>query len=145
MFCKWPQIGMERLFFQLIKKKLATLDKFPLLNYHKTLNSLPFCLPPLPTKTSEKISSTNMSRGERWSVWVGEKTIRSWKNSKNFYFCTSFQSLKKFYEGLHKFFWGTTKKYEKKYFKLNFYFNTTFSEMYGAGRIKVFEKCGRYL
>ena len=87
---------MERLFFQLIKKKLATPDKFPLLNYHKTLNSLPLCLPPLPTKTSEKISSTNMSRGEGWSVWVGEKIIRSWKNSKNFYFCTSFQSLKSF-------------------------------------------------
>ena len=37
---------MERLFLQLIKKKLTSLDKFPPLNYHKTLNSH-FIVPPL--------------------------------------------------------------------------------------------------
>ena len=29
MFCTWPQIRMERLFLQLIKKKLTSFDKFP--------------------------------------------------------------------------------------------------------------------
>ena len=53
MFCTWPQIRMERLFLQLFKKKLTSLDKSPPpLNYHKILNSpLPFV--PL-TKISEK-------------------------------------------------------------------------------------------
>ena len=35
----------------------------------------------------------------------------------NFYFHTSLWRLKRFYEGLkdlYKFFWGTTKKYERK-------------------------------
>ena len=45
---------MERLFLQLIKKKLTSLDKFPPLTYHKTLNP-PLFAPP-PTKTSEKLS-----------------------------------------------------------------------------------------
>ena len=40
-----------RLFLQLIKKSLTSLDKFPLLNYHKT--SPPAFVPP--TKISEKI------------------------------------------------------------------------------------------
>ena len=44
MFCTWPQIRMERLFLQLIKKKLTCLDKFPPLNYHKALNPLFFVL-----------------------------------------------------------------------------------------------------
>ena len=38
----------------------------------------------------------------------------------NFYFYTSLQYLKRFYEGLkglHKTFWGTTKKCENKYAK----------------------------
>ena len=44
---------MERLFFQLIKKKVTSLDKFPPLNYHKTLNLPPFFVSP--NKISEKI------------------------------------------------------------------------------------------
>ena len=57
MFCTWPQIRMERLFFQLIKKKLTSLDVSPppSLHYNKTLNPAPFCHPlPLPTKMSER-------------------------------------------------------------------------------------------
>ena len=38
MFCTRPQTRMERLFLQLIKKKLTSLDKFPQLNYRKPLN-----------------------------------------------------------------------------------------------------------
>ena len=57
MFCTWPQIRMERLFLQLIKKKLTSLEKFSPLNYHKTLSS-PLSSPS--TKISEKICPTNM-------------------------------------------------------------------------------------
>ena len=39
----------------------------------------------------------------------------------NFYFHTSLWCLKKFYEGLHKTFWGTTKKCENK--NLNWFFH----------------------
>ena len=42
----WSQTRMEKLFLQLIKKKLTSLDKFPPLNYHKTL-TLPFLFLPL--------------------------------------------------------------------------------------------------
>ena len=34
MFCTWPHIRMEKLFLQLIKNKLSSLDKFPPLKYH---------------------------------------------------------------------------------------------------------------
>ena len=54
MFCTWPQLRMEKLFLQLIKKKLTSLDKSPPLNCHKTLIS-PFFVPP--AKISEKILS----------------------------------------------------------------------------------------
>ena len=54
IFCTWPQIRMERLFLQLIKKKLTRIDKFPPANYLKTLNPLPFCLSPL-LKSQKKI------------------------------------------------------------------------------------------
>ena len=47
MSCTWSQIKMERLFLQLIKKKLTSLDKFSPLYYHKTLNSSTFLFPPL--------------------------------------------------------------------------------------------------
>ena len=47
MFCTWPQIRMERLFLQLIKKKLTSFDRFPSLNYHKTLNIPTFLFPSL--------------------------------------------------------------------------------------------------
>ena len=56
MFCTWPQLRMERLFLQLIKKKLTSLDKCPPLNCHKTLIS-PFLFPPL--KFQKKFSPTN--------------------------------------------------------------------------------------
>ena len=46
MFCIWPRIRMERLFLQIIKKKLTSVDKFFSLDYHKTLNS-PFFIPSL--------------------------------------------------------------------------------------------------
>ena len=36
---------MERLFLQLIKKKLTCLDMFPPLKFHKALNPLFFVLP----------------------------------------------------------------------------------------------------
>ena len=49
MFWAWPQISMERLILQFIKKKLTSLDKFPPLNYHKTSISPSFC-PPSPGK-----------------------------------------------------------------------------------------------
>ena len=46
MFCAWLQIRMEKLILQFIKKKLTSLDKFPPLNYHKTLISPSFYPPP---------------------------------------------------------------------------------------------------
>ena len=46
MFCTWVQTRMEKLFLQLVKEKLTSLDKFPPLNYHKTLNA-PFLFLPL--------------------------------------------------------------------------------------------------
>ena len=45
------------------------------------------------------------------------KTKINW----SFYFHTSLWYLKRFYEGLHKTFWGTTKKCENKNFKVNFF------------------------
>ena len=48
-----------RLFLQLIKKSLTSLDKFPLLNYHKTSNPHPLLSHPL--KFQKKFSPTNMS------------------------------------------------------------------------------------
>ena len=54
MFCTRPQISMERLFLQLIKKKLTSLGRFPPLNYHKTLNFPTILFPPL--KFQKKIS-----------------------------------------------------------------------------------------
>ena len=39
MFWTWPKIRMERLFLQLIKKKLTNLDKFSPPNYHKTFKN----------------------------------------------------------------------------------------------------------
>ena len=54
---------MERLFLQIIKKKLTILDKFPPLNYDKTLNP-PFLSPP--TKISEKIHPIKMPCLTSW-------------------------------------------------------------------------------
>ena len=48
MFCTrnvLSQIKNGKVILQFIKKKLISLDKFPPLNYHKTLN-LPFLPPP---------------------------------------------------------------------------------------------------
>ena len=42
------------------------------------------------------------------------------KINLNFYFHTSLWCLKRFYEGVHKTVWGTTKKYENK--NLNYFF-----------------------
>ena len=53
----------------------------------------------------------------------------------NFYFRLSLWCLKRFYEdleGLHKTFWGTTKKCDYKIFKLIFIL-IKLSEMHGAG------------
>ena len=62
---------MERGFLQLIKEKLTSLDKFPLLNYHKTLNC-PFLFPSPPSPPSLKFwktfPSTNMSCLKSWSL-----------------------------------------------------------------------------
>ena len=55
-----------------------------------------------------------------------QDTRRSEKIYLNFYFYTSLWGLKRFYEGLkglHKTFWGTTKKWENKNLT---YFNTIF-------------------
>ena len=51
---------MARLFLQLIKKKLPSLNKFPPSNNDKTLNS-PFLFPYSPTKILEKIPPTKKS------------------------------------------------------------------------------------
>ena len=57
----------------------------------------------------------------------------------DFYFHTSLWCLERFYEGLkglHKTFWGTTKKCEKK--KINLIFiSIQLSEMHWTGRVKV--------
>ena len=66
-------------------------------------------------------------------------TIRTKRKNLNFYFHTSLWYLKRFYEGLkglHKPFWGTTKKCEKKNFELIFIL-IQLSEMHGAERIKI--------
>ena len=47
MLCTCHQIRMVRLFLQLIKKTLASFDRVPPLNYHKTLNSPTFLFPSL--------------------------------------------------------------------------------------------------
>ena len=61
------------------------------------------------------------------------------KINLNFYVSTSLWYLKRFYEdlkGLHKTFWGTTKKCENKNSSL---FSVQLSEMQGAGRVnKIF-------
>ena len=72
--------GLERLLFlQMIKEKLTNLDKFLPLNYHKILNSSPPLSVP-PTRISENIVPSNMSRLKSWSPpplqrkgvgWVG--------------------------------------------------------------------------
>ena len=51
------------LFLQLIKEKLTSLDKFSLLNYHKTLN--PPLLYPL-LEFQEKFPPINMSCLKSW-------------------------------------------------------------------------------
>ena len=62
---------------------------------------------------------------------------RTKKIKLNFYFYTSLRCLRRFYEylkGLHKTFWGTTKKCEKK--KINWIFiSIQLSEMHGSLRI----------
>ena len=63
---------MERLFLQLLKKKLTSLDKCPPLNNHRTLNPPSPPPPPPPTKISEKISPTNMSCLKTWFHKVGD-------------------------------------------------------------------------
>ena len=63
MFCAWPQTRMERLFLQLLKKKMTSLNKFPPLNYNKTLNPL-FSFP---NKFSEKFLPTKKSCLKSWS------------------------------------------------------------------------------
>ena len=55
-----------------------------------------------------------------WSYCISESYIKI-KVNLNFYFLTSLWYLKRFYEGLHKTFWGTAKKCENKkssYFSL---------------------------
>ena len=54
--------------------------------------------------------------------WISESCIKI-KINVDFYFHTSLWCLERFYEGLqglHKTFWGTTKKCETKTFKLIF-------------------------
>ena len=64
---------------------------------------------------------------------------------KIFIFALLFRASKSFMKAFINSFAAPKRSMKKKYFKLNFYFNTTFSEMYGAGRMKVFEKRGMYL
>ena len=92
MFCTWPQIRMERLFLQLIKKKLTSLDKFLPLTYFVH-----------PTKISEKILHTNMfclkssplpplQRGGEETMLTAKKIkiLKKWKKCmeiSSFYTC----------------------------------------------------------
>ena len=57
--------GLERLFLQLFREKLTNFDKFPPLNYHKILNSLPFFFPLL--EFQKKFPPINMSCLKSWS------------------------------------------------------------------------------
>ena len=63
IICVWPQKRMERLFLQLIKKKLISLNKFLALSNHKTLNPLFL----FPTKISEKVFHARMACLKSWS------------------------------------------------------------------------------
>ena len=55
----------------------------------------------------------------------------------NFYFHISLWCLKRFYEGLRKAFWSTTKNCENK--NLSYFFILTqLSEMHGTGMVKAF-------
>ena len=66
MFCTWPQITIKRLFLQLIQKKLTSLDKFPPLNYYKTL-SPPFLFSLL--KFQKKFLPLNESNDWTFYIW----------------------------------------------------------------------------
>ena len=75
MFCTWHQTRMERLFLQLLKKKMTSLNKSPQLNYNKTLNPLFL----FPTKFLETFLSTKKSCMKSWSPPLnnggGEETM----------------------------------------------------------------------
>lgn len=61
---------MERIFLQLVKKKLTSLSKFPPLNQHKNIEFPHFCSP---TKISEKILKAGKGGGGR-KLWVFKST-----------------------------------------------------------------------
>ena len=81
-----PQIRIERLFLQLFKKILTSLDKLPPLNYHKTLNRPAFCSFPS-LKFQKKYPPTNMSCFKSWffphpftkTGWQGQQTMSDYQ------------------------------------------------------------------
>ena len=87
---------MERLLFQLIKKKLATPDKFPLLNYHKTLNSLPLCLPPSPLKLPKKFPPLTCPGERGGRCGLERKLYDLGRTVKIFIFALLFRASKSF-------------------------------------------------
>ena len=69
MFRTWLHVRMERLFLQLIKNKLNSLNKSPPLNYHKTLNEK---FPPLTCPVWIPAAPSLPCKGEEtmFNAWI---------------------------------------------------------------------------